>query len=352
MLTRKETQTELRGLLNLEYDEERLLSLVLSGLPELEDVLALDPPLAERVDIRVELACLDDRNAAAYLAHRMRTAGGRPEVLHAEAVTRIAALSDGIPRRLNTLADNALFEAYLASRSQVFVEDVDRAAQDLAWAREASAALAPDLDLEPLSAPEPPPVWSSPSAALPAAPPTSPAPVFSSPAPEPPGREPAPEPPPAAPMARPQPAPEPPIPVVVAPAPAALPVPAGPEAPAAAEPEPVESAPSFEPEPGFASELEATHLVAAVGDTMDDMEMEEFTSVAAEVEAVLGPEPDLEPMDAPAPVDDETHGARTAVLPDGAPLAAPQKEATPGPRSHDFSEDSLDNLFVNLVEQD
>ena len=37
----------------------------------------------------------------------------------------------GRPRLLNTLADNALFEAYLSGRSAIDASDVERAAADL-----------------------------------------------------------------------------------------------------------------------------------------------------------------------------------------------------------------------------
>jgi type II secretory pathway predicted ATPase ExeA len=141
MLNRREILVELRGLLNLEFDEERLLSLVLTGLPELEDVLKLDAPLADRVEIRVALSHLDAESSHEYLAHRIRMAGGNPAILAREAAAGVARFAGGIPRRMNTLADNALFEAYLAGRRSVSIPDVELAAADLGWSP--SDALAP-----------------------------------------------------------------------------------------------------------------------------------------------------------------------------------------------------------------
>ena len=48
----REAMEEFRGLLNLLHDGRKLLSLVLFGLPELDEVLKLDEPLAQRVEIR------------------------------------------------------------------------------------------------------------------------------------------------------------------------------------------------------------------------------------------------------------------------------------------------------------
>jgi type II secretory pathway predicted ATPase ExeA len=122
---------DLRGLLNLEYEDRSLLSMLVVGLPGLDEEISAEPALAGRVDIRVRLAPLDERAAQHYLAHRIRSVEGNPAILEAEAVAALVKLSEGIPRRLNTLADNALFEAYLAGRSRAAAADVRRAARDL-----------------------------------------------------------------------------------------------------------------------------------------------------------------------------------------------------------------------------
>jgi type II secretory pathway predicted ATPase ExeA len=122
---------ELRGLLNLEYEDRRLLSLVLVGLPSLGAALAQDRGLADRVEVRVVLSAFDAKGAGQYLAHRLRAAGGHPAILETAAVDALVKRSEGNPRRLNTLADNALFEAHLAGRDRVTAEDVERAAREL-----------------------------------------------------------------------------------------------------------------------------------------------------------------------------------------------------------------------------
>ncbi len=131
MLATREAMEELRGLLNLEYEERHLVSVVLVGLPSLDEILALDTALAQRVEVRVRLAPLDAASAAAYLAHRIRTVQGDPAILGPDAVEALVRLGRGVPRVLNTLADNALYEAFLARRKRVAEADVERAARDL-----------------------------------------------------------------------------------------------------------------------------------------------------------------------------------------------------------------------------
>jgi type II secretory pathway predicted ATPase ExeA len=122
---------ELRGLLNLEYDDRRLLTVILAGLPHLAKGISASSALSERVEIRVELAPLDRASSARYLRHRIRAVDGEPAILDSGAIDAIVTLAAGNPRRLNILADNSLFEAYLADRMTATVRDVARAASDL-----------------------------------------------------------------------------------------------------------------------------------------------------------------------------------------------------------------------------
>jgi type II secretory pathway predicted ATPase ExeA len=132
-LASPETLAEICGLLKLEYEDRRLLSLVLAGTPLLDEALASTPILEHRVDVKVHLKPLEPETAAAYLAHRVRSAGGDPAILEAGAVRALHAYGRGIPGLMNILADNALFEAFLCGRSGVTAKDVERAHCDLGW---------------------------------------------------------------------------------------------------------------------------------------------------------------------------------------------------------------------------
>jgi type II secretory pathway predicted ATPase ExeA len=122
---------ELRGLLNLEYEDRHLLTVVLAGLPHLAKEMAGSVALADRVEIRVEIPPLDPESSVLYLRHRIQGVNGNPAILESGAIDAIVRLANGNPRRLNILADNSLFEAYLAGRTGAAVQDVARAASDL-----------------------------------------------------------------------------------------------------------------------------------------------------------------------------------------------------------------------------
>ena len=134
---------EVSALVKLEYDERRLLSVVLVGTPQLDAAIANDPQLAHHLDIRVALRAHDAEEAGAYLAHRLQSAGGQLDLLLPGAVAALHQLGGGWPGRMNTLADNALYEAFLAGREQVTRGEVERAAASLGWATEATAPGSP-----------------------------------------------------------------------------------------------------------------------------------------------------------------------------------------------------------------
>ncbi len=156
---------EIGGLLNLEYEDRGLLSLVLVGSSELEDRLQGESSLHQRVDVRVRLQPLDLANVTAYLYHRIGLAGGQPNIVPPAAAETLLKFSRGRPRIINTLIDNALFEAFLAGRQSIEPTDVERAAGDLAIGAEPGSThtslapgVAPPADLaEAFERPIPPP---------------------------------------------------------------------------------------------------------------------------------------------------------------------------------------------------
>jgi len=121
---------EVCSLLKLEYEDRRLLSLVLA--------------LAHRIDVRVELASFSPEAATGYLAHRVSQVGGDPGIIDGGALAALHELGSGYPGLMNTLADNALFEAFICGRNQMTRVDVERAHRDLGWAPVASSASAPN----------------------------------------------------------------------------------------------------------------------------------------------------------------------------------------------------------------
>ena len=139
MLATREIMEEFRGLLNLEVPERKLISFIFFGLPEIEENLKLDPPLAQRVALRYRLEPLTAEATEAYLRHRLKLAGASRVPFNAAAVGAIHRFSRGTPRLINTLCDNALFEGFVARRKVLDETLVERIARDLALEPEAPA---------------------------------------------------------------------------------------------------------------------------------------------------------------------------------------------------------------------
>src|SRR5204862_3698782 len=101
---------EIRLLANIETPFERLLPVILAGQPELRD--RLNEPglrqLKQRVALRCEIAPFTLQETAAYMAARIKHAGGEAARLFTrEAVMLVHDHSRGIPRTVNVVCDNA-----------------------------------------------------------------------------------------------------------------------------------------------------------------------------------------------------------------------------------------------------
>lgn len=108
---------EIRLLANIETDSEKLLSVVIAGQPELAERLNAQSlrQLKQRVALRCELAPLSRAETLAYVAGRVRAAGGvGANVFTREAVDHIHDVARGLPRTINVIADNALLGGFAA----------------------------------------------------------------------------------------------------------------------------------------------------------------------------------------------------------------------------------------------
>ena len=131
MLATREIMEEFRGLLNLEVPERKLLSFVFFGLPEIEQNLRLDPPLRQRVALRYKLEPFQVDSTEAYITHRLRLAGATRIPFTPAAIQTIHRFSQGTPRVINTICDNALYEAFLARQTEIDGPFIERVATDL-----------------------------------------------------------------------------------------------------------------------------------------------------------------------------------------------------------------------------
>ena len=125
---------EIRLLTNLETSSEKLIQIVLSGQPELEEKLKLPQlrQLRQRINLRARLHPLTIEEARGYVAERLRIAGADgQEIFNAEAIERLHEFSNGIPRLMNLLCEHALISAFADQDKIVTAERIEQTACDL-----------------------------------------------------------------------------------------------------------------------------------------------------------------------------------------------------------------------------
>jgi general secretion pathway protein A len=118
---------EVRMLSNLQSDSDALLQIVLVGQPELK--AELEHPsmrqVAQRIAVRYHLTGLNRTDTANYIAYRLQTAGGRPDLFTAAAVDLIYEVSRGIPRAINLACQAALVYGF-AEEAETISQDIVR----------------------------------------------------------------------------------------------------------------------------------------------------------------------------------------------------------------------------------
>ncbi|MBI3611248.1 MAG: AAA family ATPase [Nitrospirae bacterium] len=125
---------EIRMLSNLETEKEKLLQILLIGQPELREKLQVRElrQLNQRIAIRYHIAPLDLEETKAYVAYRLKVAGGHDRLLFTpKALEKLYHCSGGVPRLINILCDKALLAAYARESRVVDDAAVARAATEL-----------------------------------------------------------------------------------------------------------------------------------------------------------------------------------------------------------------------------
>jgi general secretion pathway protein A len=126
---RKEVLQELRMLLNLTYERQYLITVILSGQRPLWDTVKVIPEFWQRLPVKYYLVPLGIDEATALITSRLEKAGleGDREVFSQEAIQIMHRFSHGLPRTLVALADVALLIGYSYHARKVGFKEVSRA---------------------------------------------------------------------------------------------------------------------------------------------------------------------------------------------------------------------------------
>ena len=122
---------EIRLLSNFESNTAKQLQIVLTGQPELRQVLN-DPDLRQ-LKQRIALRCVikplpNIEETERYIVSRLLVAGAeRTDIFSLGAISYIFRCSEGIPRSINNLCDNALLAGFAAGERTIgpsIIEDI------------------------------------------------------------------------------------------------------------------------------------------------------------------------------------------------------------------------------------
>jgi general secretion pathway protein A len=132
----QKTLENLRLLSNLETPKQKLVQIVLSGQPELDQKLNQSElrQLAQRVSLRRQINPLDENQTYAYIRHRLSKVDYTGTDLFSPQARRLIwNYSGGVPRKINILCDNALLTAYGLRTKEIEPAIIEESIQDLGW---------------------------------------------------------------------------------------------------------------------------------------------------------------------------------------------------------------------------
>jgi type II secretory pathway predicted ATPase ExeA len=117
----KELLEQIRLLSNIELPEKKLINIFLVGQPELNRLL-LSPEcraLRQRIVLAYHIKPLEKNETREYIRHRLRVARAKTELFSRNAMDEIHRLSNGYPRLINILCDQALWTGYLREMKSI-----------------------------------------------------------------------------------------------------------------------------------------------------------------------------------------------------------------------------------------
>ena len=113
-----------------------MIQIVLSGQPELDAKLRRPElrQLAQRISVKRHIDPLTEKETYEYIVNRLALVGYEgSDLFDREAKPLIFKYSEGVPRKINILCDNALLIGYGMGQKRIKAQVVEEAAKDLDW---------------------------------------------------------------------------------------------------------------------------------------------------------------------------------------------------------------------------
>ena len=122
---------ELRMLLNLQTDNQFMVTLIMIGQTPLKEKISNLKPLKERIAIKYDLSPLDLKDTIRYILFRLKRAGAERGIFSNEAVKSVYSYAGGIPLRINNVCERSLLIGMMMKAQVIDKKIVDYAIEDL-----------------------------------------------------------------------------------------------------------------------------------------------------------------------------------------------------------------------------
>lgn len=131
LIQERSSLEELRMLLNMQYEHQFLVTLIILGQPPLLLKIETLLPLRERISVKYHLKPLDLRDTVRYILFRLRNAGAKRGFFTREAMSPLYEYSRGIPLRINNVCDRCLLIGMMKRAGAIDTRIVKEAISDL-----------------------------------------------------------------------------------------------------------------------------------------------------------------------------------------------------------------------------
>lgn len=140
----RQCMENIRLLSNLETGDQKLIQIILSGQPELDSKLKQPElrQLAQRISIKRYVTPLNENETYDYIQHRLAIANCKNKNIFSSRAKRLIwEYSEGVPRKINILCDNAFLIGYGLQKKRIKSQIIEEAIKDLSYSPFADQSL-------------------------------------------------------------------------------------------------------------------------------------------------------------------------------------------------------------------
>ncbi len=132
-LLSESTLEDIRLLSNIEKENKKLIQIVLVGQEEIYDLLQRESlkTLKQRIMINRNIEPLNKKETNHYINHRLRIAGRQSQLFSKKAFALIWKRSQGIPRLINHICDNALLIGFAGDARLIGLKIIKEVIHDM-----------------------------------------------------------------------------------------------------------------------------------------------------------------------------------------------------------------------------